>query len=228
MAEPVSAHEPYYGSAESFVPQSDNLRMVGRVAAGCTACHLCLTGTQTVFGEGPSDARVMMICEQPGDKEDLAGKPFVGPAGKLLDGILHEAGIDRKEIYVTNAVKHFKWEASVSGKRIHGKPNRKEVLSCKPWLDKEIELIRPDVIVLLGATAAQALLGSSFRLTQHRGEFVVAPHAAYVIATIHPSALLRMRTSEEREQAKVELVRDLKLAAEVLKTLPKRPQAKLL
>ncbi len=227
MAEPVSAHEAYYGSAEALVPQTDNLKMVSRVAAGCTACHLCLTGMQTVFGEGPSDARLMMIGEQPGDKEDLAGKPFVGPAGKLLDGVLHEAGIDRKEIYVTNAVKHFKWEASESGKRIHGKPNRKEVLSCKPWLDKEIELVAPEAIVLLGATAAQALLGPSFRLTQHRGEFVVAPPVGHVIATIHPSAILRMRTSEERDQAKSDLIRDLKMVVDMLTRSP-RVQAKLI
>ena len=227
MAEPASAHEPYYGSAAPLVPATHDLRAVAKAAAKCDACHLCLTGTRTVFGEGPQTARVMIIGEQPGDKEDLVGKPFVGPAGGLLDAALQDAGVDRKQVYITNAVKHFKWEASSSGKRIHGKPNRKEVIACKPWLDKEISIIQPDVIVLLGATAAQALLGSSFRLTQHRGEFVKSDSAEFVIATIHPAGILRMRTSEERHAAKADLVRDLKLVASALEKAEKRPKIRL-
>ena len=228
MAEPASAHEPYYGSADEFAPRSSDLRVVAKAAKSCEACHLHLCGTQTVFGEGPIDARVMLIGEQPGDKEDLAGKPFVGPAGKLLDLALEEAGVDRKQVYVTNAVKHFKWEASASGKRIHGKPNRKEVIACKPWLDKEIALVQPEVIVLLGATAAQALLGTSFRLTQHRGAYLDSTVAPHVLATIHPSAILRMRTSEERDQARKELVRDLRMVAKALRTPELRSKIKLL
>ena len=228
MPEPASAHEPYYDSAAKYVPPSHDLRVIAKAAKRCEGCHLWMCGTQTVFGEGPSDARVMLIGEQPGDKEDLAGKPFVGPAGKLLDSALEEAGVERSKVYVTNAVKHFKWQAGNAGKRIHGKPNRKEVIACKPWLDTEIALVKPDVIVLLGATAAQALLGTSFRLTQHRGEFVESLIAPYVVATIHPSAILRMRTSEDRHEAKAGLSDDLRKVAEALQELAKRPRATLL
>jgi DNA polymerase len=170
----------------------------------------------------------MLIGEQPGDKEDLAGKPFVGPAGRVLDESLTEACINRSSVYVTNAVKHFKWEAGPGGKRIHGKPNRREVVACKPWLDKEISLVGPDVIVLLGATAAQAVMGPSFRLTQHRTEFLSSPIAPFVLATIHPSAILRMRTPEERHDAKEGFVRDLKLVAQALAQVEGRPKARLL
>jgi uracil-DNA glycosylase len=221
MPEAASAHEPFYGSAAPLVPNSGNLTLVAYHASACKACHLWLCGTQTVFGEGPQDAKLMIIGEQPGDKEDLAGRPFVGPAGNLFDSSLEEAGIERSHIYVTNVVKHFKWEASTSGKRIHGKPNRQEIIACMPWLDTEIELIKPGVIVLMGATAAQAILGTSFRLTQHRGEFVKSDAAPHVLATIHPSAILRMPTSEERSKAKAGLVSDLRLAERALNKLKK-------
>ena len=228
MPEPASAHEPYYGSAAPLVPETPELTAVARAAAKCEACHLWLCGTRTVFGEGPQTARVMMIGEQPGDKEDLAGHPFVGPAGKLLDACLEEAGIERDAVYLTNAVKHFKWEAGSGGKRIHGKPNRKEVVACKPWLDAEIAIIQPQAIVLLGATAAQALLGPSFRLTKHRAEFLPSALASLVIATIHPAAILRAIDSDARHQAREEFVRDLKLVAAAMKKEAKRPQARLL
>lgn len=228
MAEPASAHEPYYGSAAPLVPKTHDLKKVAQAAAGCEACHLWLCGTRTIFGEGPQDARVMMIGEQPGDKEDLAGRPFVGPAGGLLDAALEEAGVNRGEVYITNAVKHFKWEAGSAGKRIHGKPNRKEVVACKPWLDAEIALIRPDVIVLLGATAAQSVLSPSFRLTQHRAEFIQSPMAPYVLATVHPASILRMPDREKRHQARDEFLRDMKLVAKALSEVAKRPRAKML
>ncbi len=227
MPEPASAHEPYYGSAAPLVPASGDLPAVASAAAACEACHLWLCGTQTVFGEGPADARIMMIGEQPGDKEDLAAHPFVGPAGAVLDAALEEAGIDRKTVYLTNAVKHFKWEAGGVGKRIHSKPNRKEVFACKPWLDAEIALVKPDAIVLLGTTAAQSMLGPSFKLSQHRAEFLPFSVAPFVLATIHPSAVLRMPDREKRHQMRDEFVRDLKLVARMLEESPKRPRAKL-
>jgi uracil-DNA glycosylase len=171
-----------------------------------------------VFGEGAREAAVMMVGEQPGDKEDLAGKPFVGPAGKLLDKALLEAGIDRAKVYITNAVKHFKWEPR--GKvRIHKKPNGKEIAACRPWLDAEIVAIRPKVIVLMGATAAHALLGKDFRVTQHRGEFIEAqtPYQHEVTATVHPSSILRVPDEETRHQEMEKFVEDLRLVARRLK-----------
>lgn len=217
MPEPASAHEPYYGSAAPLVPDTESLRKVENAAAGCEACHLHLCGTQTVFGEGPQSARIMIVAEQPGDKEDLAGRPFVGPAGKLLDAAFEEAGVSRSDVYITNAVKHFKWESGPGGKRIHGKPNRKEVAACRPWLDAEITLIQPDVIIAMGATAAQALLGAAFRLTQHRGEFIKSDLAPHVMATLHPAAILRMPEEADRQAARASLVSDLKMVAEALK-----------
>jgi len=179
---------------------------------GCQACHLWRLGTQTVFGEGTTAARLMMVGEQPGDKEDLAGKPFVGPAGKLLDNALAQAGIDRDEVYVTNAVKHFKWIPQGS-RRLHQKPNRKEMAACKPWLDAEIARVKPEAILLLGATAAQAILGADFKITQNRGRFLESDLAPYVLATLHPSAILRMPEEAQREAAFQSLVDDLKLVA---------------
>ncbi len=184
-------------------------------AAGCRACPLWKTGTQTVFGEGPARARVMLVGEQPGDQEDKAGRPFVGPAGRLLDEALEAAGIDRSEAYVTNAVKHFKWEARGT-RRIHAKPSWSEVGACRPWLDAELEIVRPQVLVCLGATAAQALLGRSFRVTKERGTWVESELAERVTATIHPSAILRQRTDDDRHRELAAFVDDLRLVASVL------------
>jgi DNA polymerase len=185
-------------------------------AAGCRNCDLWRNATQTVFGEGRAKARMMLVGEQPGDQEDLAGHPFVGPAGRLLDDALAEAGIDRREVYVTNAVKHFKWKAR-GKRRIHEKPSWGEVGACRPWLDGELEALHPDVLVLLGATAAQALLGRSFRVTQSRGvpleDTGFAPHA---VATVHPSSILRERDDGARHAAKGLFVADLSAAAALL------------
>jgi DNA polymerase len=171
-------------------------------------------GTQTVFGEGSSTATVMFVGEQPGDQEDRAGRPFVGPAGKLLDNALAEAGIDRGAVYVTNAVKHFKWERAERGeRRIHKKPNAAETAACRPWLDLEIELVKPRVIVCLGATAAQALLGKAFKVTKQRGKPVSSPFADVVIATVHPSSILRSPDAESRARAMRDFVDDLKVVA---------------
>lgn len=204
--------EPYYGSAAPLVPETPDLEQVRKAALACKACHLWRLGTQTVFGEGAAHARLVFVGEQPGDKEDLAGRPFVGPAGKLLDRCLDEAGIPRQDFYITNVVKHFKWEPAGS-RRIHKKPNRKEIDACRPWLDAEIARIQPKVLVCLGATAAQALLGASFRLTQNRHRFVESDLPALVMATLHPAAVLRMPDEESRRKATTELVEDLKLVA---------------
>jgi len=194
------------------VPSLDDL---AAEAATCTRCELHLCGTQTVFGDGPDDADVVLVGEQPGDKEDLAGEPFVGPAGRILDQALGAAGIDRDRVYVTNAVKHFRWEARGKA-RIHKKPGRAHVKACKPWLDGELAVIQPQVVVCLGATAAQALLGPSFKVTHARGEPLrdtgVAP---VVVATVHPSSILR-GDPESRKVALAALVDDLKVAASAL------------
>ena len=166
-------------SAAALIPPHASLAELRKTAAGCKACDLWKRGTQTVFGEGAKKAKVMFVGEQPGNDEDLAGKPFVGPAGKLLDAALQEAGIDRRAVYVTNVVKHFKWEPR-GKRRIHAKPNSIEINACLPWLNVELAAVRPDVLVCLGATAAQALLGKQFRVTQHRGEFIESPLAPRV------------------------------------------------
>ena len=187
-----------------------------RRAEGCQACELWRNATQTVFGEGRPGAPLMLVGEQPGDREDLAGHPFVGPAGRVLDEALAEAGIEREDAYVTNAVKHFKWTAR-GKRRIHGKPNRQEVTACRPWLAAELAAVGPEVVVALGATAAQALLGPAFRLTQHRGEDLagtgIAPH---VLATAHPSSVLRVPDPAGRAEARAALVADLAVAARLL------------
>lgn len=198
--------------AHAFLPAIPTFDSLREAAAGCTACPLHLTGTQTVFGQGPVDAELMLVGEQPGDMEDRAGQPFVGPAGQLLDRALAEAGIDRSRAYVTNAVKHFKWEAR-GKRRIHGRPNAGEVRACRPWLEAEIALIAPRTIVCLGATAAKALLGPDFRVTQQRGGFTPSPWAPRVLATIHPSAILRIREDEPRQAEYQSLVADLRVAA---------------
>lgn len=191
----------------------DDLRDQART---CKACDLWRNATQTVFGEGGGAApKVMFVGEQPGDQEDLSGKPFVGPAGKLLDKALEEAGIGRRKVYVTNAVKHFKWEPR-GKRRIHKKPNATEIAACRQWLDAEIAFIRPKVIVCLGATAAQALLGRDFRVTQHRGERLQSPLAPVVMATVHPSSILRAPDDETRHEEMRRFVEDLKKIAQSL------------
>jgi len=185
-------------------------------ARDCRACNLWKRGTQTVFGEGAAHARVLFVGEQPGDKEDLEGKPFVGPAGGILDKALVEAGIDRKQTYVTNTVKHFNWEPR-GKRRIHKKPNSLEIAACRPWLDVEIELVRPEVIVCLGATAAQALLGRSFRVTQQRGVLMPFDRAPYVLATVHPSSILRAPHDDSRHREYALFVDDLRVVAKALR-----------
>src|SRR5215469_568690 len=178
-------------------------------AAGCTACHLHRNATQTVFGEGPEDAAVLLVGEQPGDMEDLAGRPFVGPAGKLLDGCLAEAGIDRARTYITNAVKHFKWVPRGT-RRIHSKPGAVEIEACFPWLEAEIAVVAPRIVVALGATAAQALFGKAFRVTRDHGRLVPSKLAPYALATVHPSALLRAPDEDTRRREIQRFVEDLR------------------
>ena len=197
------------------VPEARNLTKLREAAAGCKACDLWKTGTQTVFGEGSASAQIVFVGEQPGDKEDLAGKPFVGPAGRVLDEGLAAAGIDRRLAYVTNAVKHFKWQAR-GKRRIHQKPNWSEIAACRPWFDAELESVRPKVLVALGATAAQALLGRQFRVTKERGKPVESDLAPVVVATVHPSSILRQSTDEERAAAMKDFVADLEVVAELL------------
>jgi uracil-DNA glycosylase len=189
------------------------LGVIGTVAAGCRACDLWERATQTVFGEGAVPAPLMLIGEQPGDREDLAGHPFVGPAGRLLDNALTEAQIDRERVFVTNVVKHFKWRPS-GKRRLHERPNAAEIRACRPWLDLELELVRPEVLVLLGATAAQAVLGPAFRVSESHGQLLppFRPGGPRVLATHHPSAVLRARSSEEREAGLRSLVEDLVVA----------------
>lgn len=192
--------------------------MLGEVraaAAGCQACDLWKLGTQTVFGEGAERAQLMLVGEQPGDKEDVAGRPFVGPAGRVLDEALEEAGIDRSSVYLTNAVKHFKWEER-GKRRLHKRPDAAEVAACRPWLDREIELVRPRVVVCLGATAAQALLGRSFRVTRQRGEMFPQPEGHVLTATVHPSSILRAPDAATREAEMTAFVGDLRVVAKLL------------
>lgn len=202
-------------TAARFLPPDPTIPRLREAARGCTACPLFETGTQTVFGEGPEAAPLMFVGEAPGDQEDLSGHPFVGPAGQLFDRALAEAGIDRSRAYVTNTVKHFKWEPR-GRRRIHVKPNTKEIRACVPWLHAELALVRPRVLVCLGATAAQALLGPDIRVTQLRGHFIQSALAAYVTANIHPSALLRAPDPESREAGFRQFVTDLRVVAEVL------------
>jgi DNA polymerase len=197
------------------VASKPTLKGVRESARDCQRCDLYKRATQTVFGEGPGKADVMMIGEQPGDSEDLAGHPFVGPAGKLLDRALEEAGIDRAHVYVTNVVKHFKWEPR-GKRRIHAKPNSAEIAACRPWLETEIAIVKPRVVVCLGATAAQALLGRTFRVTQQRGRFVPSPLAPRVTATVHPSSILRAPDDEARHAEMRRFVQDLKRVAREL------------
>ena len=203
-------------SAAPFVPPRPTLRSLREAAAGCRGCHLHERGTQTVFGLGARTSRLMLDGEQPGNEEDLAGEPFVGPAGRLLDKALAEAGIDRRLAYVTNVVKHFKWEPR-GKRRIHAKPNALEIGACRPWREAELQVVKPDVLVCLGATAAQALLGRGFKVTQQRGTFVESPLAPRVTATIHPSAILRAPDDAARRAEMKRFVDDLRRVAEVLR-----------
>jgi DNA polymerase len=202
-------------SASELIPDRPTLKSVRHAAADCHACDLWKLGTQTVFGEGPARAGLMLIGEQPGDAEDLSGHPFVGPAGKLLDRALADAGIDRRTVYVTNVVKHFKWEPR-GKRRIHKKPRLSEIGACRPWLDTEIALVKPRVVVCLGATAAQALLGNQFKVTKHRGTFVASPLAPRVLATVHPSSILRAPDDAARELEMRRFTDDLRTAARAL------------
>ena len=204
-------------SAAVFVPERPSLSSLRTAAQACTGCHLYAVGTQVVFGEGQKRSEIMLVGEQPGDQEDLTGRPFVGPAGKLLDRALDEAEIDRRDVYVTNVVKHFKWEAR-GKRRIHKKPNMAEITACKPWLEAELKVVRPKALVCLGSTAAQALLGKDFKVTQRRGELVDSPLAPLVTATIHPSSILRAH-DEDRRKAMAGFVEDLARVGDELKEL---------
>ncbi len=203
-------------SAAEFLPPRLSLPELRKAAAVCRGCDLYRNATQTVFGEGARTADVMLVGEQPGDREDVEGAPFVGPAGKLLDRALEEAGIDRRKVYITNAVKHFKWTPR-GKRRIHKRPGAEEIRACRPWLDAEMEVVKPRVLVALGATAAQALLGRQFRLTEHRGEFVESPLAPLVTATVHPSSILRAPDDASRHQAMEAFVADLQVVARALR-----------
>jgi DNA polymerase len=203
--------------AAPLIPPGATLKKLREIAAGCRACPLWKTGTQTVFGEGSAHAKIVFVGETPGNDEDLVGRPFVGPAGKLLDRVLEEVGIDRNEIYVTNVVKHFKWEAQ-GKRRLHKKPNAREIAACRPWLDAELEMIKPRVIVCLGATAAQALLGREFRVSRQRGQLIPSPLAPYVVASVHPSSILRAPDDESRRLARLEFANDMKKVAKLIHT----------
>jgi uracil-DNA glycosylase len=196
-------------TAAPLIPPRPTLNKLRAVAAECTACDLWKTGTQTVFGEGKQSSLIMFIGEQPGDKEDLSGRPFVGPAGALLDKSLEEAGIDRTKVYVTNVVKHFKWEPR-GKRRIHKKPNGVEITACRPWLQSEISVIKPRAIICLGSTAAQAVISPKFKVTLQRGLFVPSDLAEYVTATVHPSSILRAPSGEARRVERERFVEDLK------------------
>lgn len=204
------------GSAADFIPPNPTLQRLRAAAAGCRGCDLWVNATQTVFGEGPRTADVMLVGEQPGDQEDRQGHPFVGPSGQLLDAALEEAGIDRSRVYVTNSVKHFKFIVIERGRRLHKKPSAGEVRACNPWLQEEIRLVKPRVVVALGATAAQALLGKQFRVTQDRGKPIPTDFANAVVATVHPSSVLRA-PADARDEARREFFADLKKVASYLK-----------
>jgi DNA polymerase len=205
-------------SAADLIPDRPTLPKVRDAAADCKACELWKKGTQTVFGEGRKGARVMFVGEQPGDQEDVAGRPFVGPAGRELDKALEEAGIDRADVYVTNVVKHFKWEPR-GKRRIHQKPNATEIAACRPWLETEIALVRPQAIVCLGATAAQALFGKSFKVSRQRGELVESTLAPIATATVHPSAILRAPDDDARREERQRFTDDLRRVVGYLRNL---------
>ncbi len=216
--------ERTFGSAAVLIPPHPSLRRLKEAAAGCRACPLWERGTQTVFGEGLPRARLILVGEQPGDSEDREGRPFVGPAGRVLDSGLESAGIDRKDAYVTNVVKHFKWIPK--GKlRLHQKPNSREIGACLPWLEAEIDLLRPEVLVALGATAAQALLGNQVRVTRDHGKLLPSHLVPYATVTVHPSSILRAPSDEDRHRAMAGFIGDLEVAARVLRENKRRQTA---
>jgi uracil-DNA glycosylase len=200
---------PFSETAPYGIPPRATLKKLRELSRDCKACDLWKRATQTVFGEGKSNASILLVGEQPGNKEDIEGHPFVGPAGRLLEAALRSAGIHHKEVYVTNVVKHFKWEPR-GKRRIHKKPNSVEITACRPWLEAEIAAVRPKIIVCLGATAAQALLGREFRVTQHRGQIVKSQFAPFLMATVHPSSILRAPDHETRELEMQRFIEDLK------------------
>jgi DNA polymerase len=208
------AHESNSNS-RGLIPPKPTLSILKAAAQRCKACPLWKTGTQTVFGEGRTNATVIFVGEQPGNDEDVTGRPFVGPAGKLLDRALQEAGIERSQVYVTNAVKHFKWEPK-GKRRIHKKPNSREIAACRPWLEAELAVLNPKVLVCLGATAAQSLLGKNFKVTQQRGELISTELACHAVATVHPSSILRAPDEESRHEQYRLFVRDLVVAAKLI------------
>jgi uracil-DNA glycosylase len=203
-------------TAATLIPDPPTLSRLREAAQGCRACPLWQRGTQTVFGEGRAHVSLMLVGEQPGDTEDRAGRPFVGPAGRLLDSALEEVGIRREDLYVTNVVKHFKWEPR-GKRRIHVKPNAAEIAACLPWLDAEIEAVKPRAIVCLGATAAQSLIGKDFRVTVDRGRLIESNRASLLMATVHPSSLLRLPDEEVKQREIRRFVEDLALIAEALR-----------
>jgi len=205
-------------TAASFLPDKHDLKSLSEAAKQCEGCPLFANATQTVFGEGPKRAHAMFVGEQPGDAEDVQGRPFVGPAGRLFDKLLAEVGIAREKIYVTNAVKHFKWEPR-GRRRLHSKPNSREIFACRPWLEAELEAIKPELLVLLGATAAQALLGPQFRVTKQRGQPQESEWAPWTMATYHPSAVLRAMDQPDGERIRDDFLSDLRLVAAKLATL---------
>jgi uracil-DNA glycosylase len=204
---------------QELIPPWANLHDLQELAKQCRACELWKNATQTVFGEGSKKADIMLIGEQPGDQEDRSGHPFVGPAGKLLDQALADAGLDRSEVYVTNVVKHFRWTPAERGtRRIHKKPRASEIQACRPWLDAELEIVKPKIVVCLGASAAQALLGKEFRVSRERGKAIKSTLAALIVATVHPSSILRARDDTSRQEQLKQFVNDLKAAKRLLKS----------
>jgi len=217
-SEAATRQRPRVKSAATLIPNHASAAALRQLASGCRACDLWKAATQTVFGEGSPRAQIMLIGEQPGDQEDRVGRPFVGPAGKVLDAALAEAGIHRSEVYVTNVVKHFKWSPAQRGKRrIHKKPRYSEIQACRPWLDAELELVRPEIVVCLGASAAQALLGRSFRVSRQRGQEIESSLAPHVLATVHPSSILRAPDDKSRQEQRQAFVSDLRKIARLLK-----------
>jgi uracil-DNA glycosylase family protein len=205
-------------TAAAYLPEKHDMTSLREAAAHCEGCPLFARATQTVFGAGPARADIMLVGEQPGDSEDRQGKPFVGPAGRLLDEMLEQAGIPRQRVYVTNAVKHFKWTPR-GKRRLHGKPNSREIFACRPWLEAELETIKPELLVLMGATAAQSLMGSQFRITRQRGHPFESDWAPWTMATYHPSALLRAIHQPGEEQLRRDFLADLRLVAKKLAEL---------